>query len=113
MGRHTGGVTMRGKWAGTLRVAVVGAAVVATIGVSATAGAATDTKATRAASSDTTITIYNAQHVALTEAWAKDFTAKTGIQVQMRNGKDYELANQIVAEGSASPADIFLTENSP
>ena len=31
----------------------------------------------------------------------------------MRNGSDNELANQLVAEGSGSPADVFLTENSP
>ncbi len=31
----------------------------------------------------------------------------------MRQGGDTELANQLVQEGSASPADVFLTENSP
>ena len=31
----------------------------------------------------------------------------------LRNGSDFELANQIVQEGAASPADVFLTENSP
>jgi iron(III) transport system substrate-binding protein len=81
-------------------------AAVAAVALSATAAPA-------AASSDATITVYNAQHVALTQAWADDFTKKTGIKVQMRNGRDYELANQLVAEGSASPADVFLTENSP
>jgi iron(III) transport system substrate-binding protein len=33
--------------------------------------------------------------------------------VKLRNGKDLELANQLVQEGDASPADVFLTENSP
>lgn len=59
------------------------------------------------------ITVYNAQHESLTQEWVDGFTAETGIKVTMRNGKDTELANQIVAEGSASPADVFLTENSP
>ena len=63
--------------------------------------------------SDVTLTLYNAQHVPLAEAWAADFTRSTGIKVAIRSGKDFELANQIVQEGASSPADIFITENSP
>ena len=59
------------------------------------------------------IVVYNAQHVSLTQAWAEGFTRDTGIKVTMRNGGDMELGNQLVQEGSASPADVFLTENSP
>ena len=59
------------------------------------------------------ITVYNAQHEQLLEELAPIFTKETGIEVKLRNGKDFELANQIVAEGDASPADVFLTENSP
>lgn len=61
----------------------------------------------------TSITVYNAQHEELTQAWADAFTKQTGITVTLRNGDDSELSNQIVAEGAASPADVFLTENSP
>ena len=59
------------------------------------------------------ILVYNAQHESLTKAWAEGFTRDTGIEVTIRNGGDSELANQIVQEGGASPADVFLTENSP
>ena len=59
------------------------------------------------------ITVYNAQHEELLEELAPAFTKKTGIEVKLRNGSDFELANQLVQEGSASPADVFLTENSP
>ena len=59
------------------------------------------------------ITVYNAQHEELTQAWADDFTKETGVTVTLRNGDDSELGNQLVQEGSASPADVFLTENSP
>ena len=59
------------------------------------------------------IIVYNAQHVSLTKAWADAFTKETGIKVTMRNGSDTELGNQIVQEGASSPADVFLTENSP
>ncbi|WP_374970384.1 iron ABC transporter substrate-binding protein [Terrabacter sp. BE26] len=59
------------------------------------------------------ITLYNAQHESLTKDWVDAFTKQTGIKVVVRNGDDTELSNQIVQEGAASPADVFLTENSP
>lgn len=59
------------------------------------------------------VVVYNAQHEELISVVAKAFTKKTGIDVELRNGSDLELANQLVAEGKASPADVFLTENSP
>ncbi|KQP71797.1 iron ABC transporter substrate-binding protein [Microbacterium sp. Leaf288] len=59
------------------------------------------------------LVVYNAQHEQLTEEWADAFTAETGIDVVLRNGDDSELANQLVQEGKASKADVFLTENSP
>jgi iron(III) transport system substrate-binding protein len=59
------------------------------------------------------ITVYNAQHEELLEEVAPIFEEETGIDVRLRSGKDLELANQLVAEGEASPADVFLTENSP
>ncbi|MCV7415503.1 iron ABC transporter substrate-binding protein [Mycolicibacterium litorale] len=57
--------------------------------------------------------IYNAQHESLTKEWIDAFTKETGIKVSYRQGGDTELGNQLVAEGDASPADVFLTENSP
>lgn len=59
------------------------------------------------------IVVYNAQHESLTKSWVEGFTKETGIKVTVRNGDDTEMGNQIVQEGSASPADVFLTENSP
>jgi iron(III) transport system substrate-binding protein len=59
------------------------------------------------------ITVYNAQHEELLNELAPAWSEKTGIDVKLRNGEDFELANQLVQEGSASPADVFLTENSP
>ena len=59
------------------------------------------------------LTIYSAQHENLTQAWAKKFQEKTGIKVQIRYGSDSSMGAQIVQEGSKSPADVFLTENSP
>jgi iron(III) transport system substrate-binding protein len=59
------------------------------------------------------LVVYNAQHEELIDVVAEEFTKKTGIEVELRNGSDLELANQLVEEGDASPADVFLTENSP
>jgi len=62
---------------------------------------------------DQRIIVYNAQHEGLAKEWAAGFTKETGIKVTLRNGGDSDFSNQIVAEGAASPADVFLTENSP
>jgi iron(III) transport system substrate-binding protein len=59
------------------------------------------------------ITVYNAQHEELLVAMAPIFEKQTGIKVRLRNGSDFELGNQLVAEGAKTPADVFLTENSP
>jgi iron(III) transport system substrate-binding protein len=59
------------------------------------------------------IVVYNAQHEQLLEEIAPEFTEETGIEVELRNGDDAELSAQLVQEGDASPADVFLTENSP
>ena len=57
--------------------------------------------------------VYSAQHENLTKAWVEAFTAATGIKAQIRKGSDSSMGHQLVAEGSGSPADVFLTENSP
>ncbi|TRC97873.1 iron ABC transporter substrate-binding protein [Mesorhizobium sp. WSM4303] len=62
---------------------------------------------------DAGIIVYNAQHESLAKEWVKGFTKETGIKVTLRNGGDSDFSNQIVAEGASSPADVFLTENSP
>ncbi|MEH4957015.1 iron ABC transporter substrate-binding protein [Enterobacter roggenkampii] len=66
-----------------------------------------------AADNNDGIVVYNAQHENLVKSWVDGFAKETGIKVTLRNGDDSELGNQLVQEGSASPADVFLTENSP
>jgi iron(III) transport system substrate-binding protein len=60
-----------------------------------------------------TLTLYSAQHEQMTNGLAKAFEHKTGAKVRVRFGEDEGLANQLVQEGSASPADVLLTENTP
>jgi iron(III) transport system substrate-binding protein len=59
------------------------------------------------------ITLYNGQHVQTAEALVSAFEKKTGITVNVRSNDEDTLADQIETEGSHSPADVFLTENSP
>ncbi|HVT65451.1 MAG TPA: extracellular solute-binding protein [Mycobacteriales bacterium] len=62
--------------------------------------------------SGTTITLYNSQHEQTTRALINAFTAKTGVQVRVKDGDEDALTAQIEQEGSHSPADVFFTENS-
>src|ERR671920_2005146 len=59
------------------------------------------------------LVVYSAQHESLVRTMLAEFTDETGIDLEFRDANDSELANQIVEEGEASPADVFLTENSP
>jgi iron(III) transport system substrate-binding protein len=97
-----------------LLVALAGLAATA-VALTGCSAAATTPNANTGGSSTPSggITVYNAQHEALTQQWADEFTALTGVSVTLRNGSDSELGNQIAQEGQASPADVFLTENSP
>ncbi len=63
--------------------------------------------------SGTELTVYSAQHEDLVKVMLDGFAKQTGIDVRLRSGSDFELGNQLVQEGDASPADVFLTENSP
>jgi iron(III) transport system substrate-binding protein len=63
--------------------------------------------------SNNTLTLYSAQHEQMTNALAKAFEKRTGSKVRVRFGEDEGLANQVVQEGSATPADVLLTENTP
>lgn len=59
------------------------------------------------------IVLYNGQHLELTQALVAAFTRQTGIQVRVRTNDGIILADQLMQEGSASPADVYLSENSP
>jgi iron(III) transport system substrate-binding protein len=60
-----------------------------------------------------TLTLYSGQHVQTTQALIAAFERDTGISVNLRSDDEDVLADQIVTEGSRSPADVFYTENSP
>ncbi|WP_036526126.1 extracellular solute-binding protein [Nocardia sp. NRRL WC-3656] len=82
------------------------------LGVVALAASALVT-ACSASSDAPEIVVYNAHDQRLTRQWADLFTEQTGIRVTLRAGADAEVADQVLAEGDRSPADVVVTENSP
>jgi iron(III) transport system substrate-binding protein len=63
--------------------------------------------------SSRSIVLYNGQHLPLTQALVAGFEKATGTSVQLRTNDSLVLATQILQEGSGSPADVYLSENSP
>jgi iron(III) transport system substrate-binding protein len=59
------------------------------------------------------ITLYNGQHEQTTDSLVEGFEKQTGIKVNVRNDDEDTLTDEIVTEGSNSPADVIYTENSP
>lgn len=62
---------------------------------------------------ESSIVLYNGQHTQLTDALVSAFEQQTGIQVEMRTNDSLVLADQLLGEGTASPADVYISENSP
>jgi iron(III) transport system substrate-binding protein len=64
-------------------------------------------------SSTQSITLYSGQHVQTTDSLVAGFEKATGIDVNVRSDDEDTLADEIVTEGSRSPADVIYTENTP
>lgn len=82
-------------------------------GSSAKSGSDTAAPASGGSLAGQSITVYSGQHEQTVKALAADFEKTTGVKVQLRSGDESELANQLLQEGSASPADVFYAENPP
>ncbi|HET6870933.1 MAG TPA: extracellular solute-binding protein [Solirubrobacteraceae bacterium] len=89
-----------------LRVAAAAGVAAATLGL-ALAGCG------GSGSADAPLVVYNGEHPQLTSELVQAFTRQTHIKVNVRTGDGIVLADQILQEGHSSPADVFLTENSP
>jgi iron(III) transport system substrate-binding protein len=68
---------------------------------------------TTAHAASDTLTLYSGQHEQTVDQLVAEFQKQTGITVRVRTGEGPELANQLLTEGGASPADVYFTENSP
>lgn len=54
------------------------------------------------------VNLYSARHYDVDEDLYDQFTAETGIEVNVLEGKPDELIERIKSEGDASPADVFV-----
>jgi iron(III) transport system substrate-binding protein len=101
-------LTGMGTLAATLLLVACGSSSSSTSTTSSSASTATP-----ASLAGQTITLYNGQHEQTTALLVKGFEKHTGVKVKVRSDDEAELGNQIIQEGSGSPADAFYTENTP
>jgi iron(III) transport system substrate-binding protein len=107
-----------------IKLSIAGAAMLAaTLALAACGGSGGSSTGATSASSGTSptasslagqsITLYNGQHEQTTAKLVSAFEKRTGVKVNVRSADEAELGNQIIQEGSSSPADVFYTENTP
>ena len=84
------------------------AALVATLAATSLAGCAKETTAT---TGDQTITIYSGRSEDLIAPLLEQFTAETGIGVEVRYSDSASLAAQILEEGTNVQADVFFSQD--
>jgi iron(III) transport system substrate-binding protein len=62
---------------------------------------------------DGNITLYSGQHEQTVDSLVKAFEQEAGVKVSVRSADEGTLANQMLQEGSDTPADVFFAENPP
>lgn len=62
---------------------------------------------------DGNITLYSGQHEQTVASLVSAFEKESGIKVTVRSDDEGTLANQLLQEGSDTPADVFFAENPP
>ena len=95
-----------------LRHRLVWPAVVAltSLGLAACGGT---TSTSSGATMGDSLTVYSGQHEQTVRELVDDFQSRTGAKVALRSGDEGDLANQLLAEGKNSPADVYVAENPP
>jgi iron(III) transport system substrate-binding protein len=94
-------------------LAVLSVLVLAGCGSSSSASSSSAASTKPASLAGQSITLYNGQHEQTTAMLVKAFEKRTGVTVHVRSDDEVALGNQIIQEGSNSPADVFYTENTP
>jgi iron(III) transport system substrate-binding protein len=75
------------------------------------AATATESAATATGGASGSITVYSGRSEALVAPVIEQFTAATGIEVEVRYAGTTELAATILEEGDNSPADVFFAQD--
>jgi iron(III) transport system substrate-binding protein len=102
------------RWGPATAIAAAACGLIAACGSSGSGSGGSASPAGAAPAADqTSITLYSGQHPQTTQNLVSAFEKKTGITVKIRSDDEDPLADQIVTEGSRSPADVFFTENTP
>lgn len=103
------------RHANLVRRSCLGAVVVTFAATTAACGSSTGSapagssaSSATGAESTATLTVYTDQHAELIQGLTKAYTAKTGVKFNIQNDAT---PGQIQAEGSASKADLFLSED--
>ena len=91
-----------------MRTALVGVAAMALIAAGCGGDGGDDSGSASGDDSGVTLTMYTDQHAELIEGLTAAYTAETGVRFDIQNGAT---VGQIEAEGAASRADVFLSED--
>ncbi|MEZ5238805.1 MAG: extracellular solute-binding protein, partial [Microthrixaceae bacterium] len=70
-----------------------------------------DSSSNGAGGAEGSITLYTGRNINLVGPLIERFEEDTGVEVEVREGGTPELAAQLLTEGEASPADVFLAQD--
>lgn len=100
---------MKFRYSRRAAAAVIALGLATTLAACSSSGSSDDAGSSPSGSgSNTTLTVYTDQHADLIKALTDEYTKETGVKFNLQNDAT---VGQIKTEGSASKADVFLSED--